>query len=193
MRRRTLSLPVQRALFFTSGGTRRRARAVAGRGSSTAIASGQRPARRHGRDEAHLCAGAPPRAAPLPRFRPAPAGSQRESHLAIARSDDDVDLLVRHVELHDRDDETAHLGEGLEGRKVTTIGAVEQVLQELLVGDRVPSEGAGAPLVEVAELNPAGDDAIDEEALDRTRRGSVQLGAHLRQVCLLYTSDAADE
>ena len=35
------------------------------------------------------------------------------NRLAIARYDDDVDMLVRNVELHDRDDETAHLGEGL--------------------------------------------------------------------------------
>lgn len=31
-------------------------------------------------------------------------------------------------------------------------------------------------------MQPAGDDAIDEEALGRTRSGSIQLGARLLQV-----------
>lgn len=62
------------------------------------------------------------------------AGS-RGALLADGRSGDEVDLLVRHVELHDRDGQTSHLGEGLEGHEMATMGPIEQALQVLLRGD----------------------------------------------------------
>lgn len=61
---------------------------------------------------------------------------------ADGRSGYEVDLLVAHVELHDWDGQTSHLGEGLEGRKMATMGPIVQVLRVLLRSDGVFLQGA---------------------------------------------------
>src|SRR5262249_8806904 len=93
----------------------------------------------------------------------------------------DVDLLPGDVELKDGHGQLSNEGQRLEGGQVAILGTVQAALP---AGPLHQTQGVltGVEQLQVVQLQPAGDDALDQEALERRRVRAGQLAPQQLQL-----------